>query len=852
MTTLSPMMLQWQDCKKQAGSALLLFRLGDFYEAFEEDALLLSKELEVTLTKRQEIPMAGVPFHASEGYIDKLLAKGYRVAIAEQMENPASCKGIVKREVVRILSPGTLIQSSLLNEKSHNFIASAAFVGKIFSLTFLDVTTASFITMELESIHLLNDELYRRAPKEILISEKWAAKHPDIVQEWVKEFSPLIHKKEESFFSQEYTLRTLLRHFQIERLEALGLAEKSSCICSAGALLSYVRDDLRLNVEHIRSLITESGDEHMQIDRSTQRHLEIFDPPLHKKGGLSLLSILDDTKTSMGGRLLKQWLSHPLLNCDRIKERQKGIQELIANPLVLLSLQQSLSGIQDLTRLMMRIETKCASPRDLSGLRLSCEQIDPLKKSLSCFLSSIFQEIAQDLTDLSAPLHILQNSLVDSPPLRVTDGGLFQEGYHPELTTLQALQKDSESWVVNYQIQLREQTGIKTLKVGYTNAFGYYIEISRGQAENAPSSFERKQTLMNAERFITKELKEFEYKILHAEERIAALEQQLFGELREKIASFAAPIHTVAKAVGKLDCLVSLATVAKKRNYTCPTVDDSDSLAIEQGRHPIIETVLEDPYIPNDLFFDEDNGRLHLITGPNMAGKSTFIRQTALIVIMAQIGSFVPAKQALIGIIDRLFTRIGANDDLSKGQSTFMVEMTETAHILQNATSQSLVILDEIGRGTSTYDGIAIAWAVAEYLLTQQGKLAKTLFATHYWELTALESLFPRAKNYRVAVHETLDGIVFLHKIERGSADKSYGIHVAKLAGLPSTVLASAKERLRALEQGQRKTSSQATQLSLLPLPSTHPIIEQLKALNPNTVSPIDALKTLFAWKQEV
>jgi DNA mismatch repair protein MutS len=772
------MMTQWRQCKEQAAGALLLFRLGDFYEAFHEDALLLSKELDLTLTRRQEVPMAGVPFHASDGHIDKLVGKGYRVAIAEQVEDPKSAKGLVKREVVRIITPGTLIQSGLLSDKSNNFLAC---IVEEKALSLLDLSTAEFKVLEFATPSELIDELYRTRPREILLSNR---RPPPWIEECRRQFGALIHMREAWHFDKVAAEQRLLRHFQLHCLDGLGLKEKSEAIRAAGAILYYVHDELHLPIHHIQTLRLEQRHFSMHIDRSTLRHLEIIEP-LHKEG-CSLLQVIDYTETPMGGRALKQWLTSPLLDRTAIEERQDKIAELLKSPERLETIRRHLEEIRDLQRLMMRIETGCATPRDLRNLATSLQAASALQEHTK----------SPDLTPL---VTLLFSALVEAPPLRISDGGLFKEGYNAKLDELRHLHKGRQEWVAGYQVRLREETQIKTLKVGYTQAFGYYIEVSRSQAEKMPPHFERKQTLVNAERFITGELKEFEYQMLHAEERLSAIEQELFSALRRTVATDAPLVYATATAIATLDCLSSLAHAAHIHRFSRPTITETGALIIHKGRHPIVE--LHTPsgsYIPNDLALNTSDARLHILTGPNMAGKSTFIRQAALLVLLAQIGSFVPAESAEVGIVDKLFSRIGASDDLSRGQSTFMVEMTETAHILNHATSRSLVILDEIGRGTSTYDGISIAWAVAEELLRIG---SRTLFATHYWELTDLENQSPGAINYHVAVHEGERGIVFLRKIVRGSTDKSYGIHVAKLAALPPAVIARAEELLQGFER---------------------------------------------------
>ncbi len=851
----SPMMAQWHACKRSAPGALLLFRLGDFYEAFYEDAVTLSKALDLTLTKRQEIPMAGVPFHSSDSYIDRLVDKGYRVAIAEQMEDPRSVKGLVKREIVRVITPGTVITSSLLSEKTNNFLACITQVGSIFGLSILDLTTAEFRVLEFEETKQLFDELCRLHPKELLLPEKMKRLQTTFLAEVQSQLELSISFKEDWHFEHRHTLDVLTRHFRVHNLDGFGLSGMTAAINAAGAILQYIQEDLNLSASHIQEIKREHLSGYMLLDRATQKHLELFEPLSDGKRGSTLLQHLDHTSTPMGARLLRQWLLHPLLNTSEIAYRQAGVAEWLAgeNKTVLNHLRE----VRDLERLIMRIETGYASPRDVSGLRYSLEHIAPLSDIMRTCTAPILLEARAELTDLSTLAHKIASAIVDQPPLRLSDGQIFKRGYHPELDELMSLKEDSHAWMAKYQTRLKETTQIKTLKVGYTKAFGFYIEVSRGQSDRIPADFQRRQTLVNAERFITTELKEYEHRVLHAEERASALEYALFTALRQEIATHAAAIRKIAAAVARIDCLLSLAQVARAYRYTCPLVDNTDLFHIQEGRHPVIEAALqEETFIPNDVHLDADKQRLLLITGPNMAGKSTFIRQVALIAILAQMGSFVPAKSAHLGIIDRVFSRIGASDDLSRGQSTFMVEMTETASILHSATDRSLVILDEIGRGTSTYDGISIAWAVAEYLLTQPGKRAKTLFATHYWELTELENQIPGAVNFNVAVHESERGIVFLHKIVRGGTDKSYGIHVGRLAGLPQPVLRRAQEMLAKLEKTAGRTNLKTpkqAQLSLFTPPPENHVLDALKselaALDPNTLTPLEALRRIAEWK---
>ena len=832
------MMVQWHACKEAAPDTILLFRLGDFYEAFYEDAELLSKELDLTLTKRQEIPMAGVPHHMCDTYVDRLVAKGFRVSIANQMEDPKEVKGIVKREVVRIVTPGTVINSSLIQDKEQSYLASVFPLNQSFGLAFLDITTASFFVLEFEKKESLLDELCRIHPKELLLGKKWK-EDQEFLREVHKNIRPTLHYLEGWHFDHKSALDFLCRHFKVQTLDGFGLKGMSAGINAAGALLTYVQEELHLPINHITMLKTEQNSGFMHIDKSTQRNLELTHPLHEGQKESTLLYLIDGTKTPMGGRMLRQWLLHPLLDVKRISKRQDRIEKLTKEFSKLLQLRRHLGEIRDLERLMMRIETGFASPRDLGSLRLSLEQI-PLIAPL----------VEETLSDVSDVVNKIKNALTDTPPLRLSDGGFFKEGYDVELDQLFAIKTDSKSWIATYQMRLRESLGIRTLKVGYTRAFGYYIEVSKAQSEKVPSHFHRRQTLVNAERFITDELKEFEYKILSADEKIRGIEARLFTELRMEVATHGEKVRQNASAIAHIDAFAALAKLATEREYVRPEVDESPIFKVEEGRHPVIEATLDENFIPNDIFFDDK--QLALITGPNMAGKSTFLRQAALIAILTQMGSFIPAKSAHIGIIDKVFSRIGASDDLTRGQSTFMVEMTETAHILHNATERSLIILDEIGRGTSTYDGISIAWAVAEYLLSTPGKQAKTLFATHYFEMTELAEKYPAAFNLNVAVEETADGIVFLRKIQAGMADKSYGIHVARLAGLPHVCLKQAEKKLLELEKigpAPRKNNSQLDLFTEAEAPRS-PVLEELETINPNQMSPMEALQLLLQWKE--
>ncbi|NGX61566.1 MAG: DNA mismatch repair protein MutS [Chlamydiae bacterium] len=791
----TPMMEQWAACKAQAKEAVLFFRMGDFYEAFYEDAEVLAEELELTLTKRQEIPMSGVPWHTCESYIDRLVGKGYRVAIAEQVEDPKVAKGLVKREIVRFVTPGTVIGSSLVPEKSTNFLVSLTQVGSLFGIAALELTTARFQVIELTEERELLNELYRLRPAELVVSKKFREKYPLLLRETGASLSEI----EEWHYAHKTASETLTNHFRLAHLDGFGLEGKVAAINAAGALLAYVRDTLFLPVSHLKEIHPYSTEEVLLIDRASQKNLELTESFRDGSRKHTLLHVLDETYTPMGGRLLREWIKKPLLSAQEINKRQEGVEAFYHNSTLRGELRQEFRTVRDLERLMMRVSSGLANPRDLLSLKLSIANLPKIHSLIETLEAPILQECASSLVDLSSLVEKLERAISDEPPIRIAEGNIFKEGYHSEVDELRNLAKGGKEWLANYQARIKESTGIKNLKVHFNKVFGYYIEVSKGQAHLMPENFERRQTLVNSERFISPTLKQYEEKVLTAQERRGSLEQRLFFELREEVAAFEKEIFQIARSIAHLDVLVSLAEVAKRNQFCRPLVDESDRIEIQEGRHPVVEASHPETYIPNDttLFSQE---RLMLITGPNMAGKSTYIRQVALIVILAQMGSFVPATRARIGVVDKIFTRIGASDDLSRGQSTFMVEMSETANILHNATSRSLVILDEIGRGTSTYDGVAIAWSVAEYLLTTPEKQPKTLFATHYWELTELEKKIPGAVNYHATVQEWKEEIVFLHKIEKGGADKSYGIHVARLAGLPLPVLARAQTILKKLE----------------------------------------------------
>lgn len=858
----TPMMAQWHECKKNTYNSILLFRMGDFYEAFYEDAKTISKVLQLALTQRQGIPMAGVPFHSCESYIDKLIAHGFRVAIAEQIEDPKQAKGLVKRKVVRTVSPGTLISSSLLSSKSNNYFASICQIGHIFAIATLDMSTSEFYVIELDSHKDLVNELYRIKPSELLVSTKFAEKNAPFLEEWKLCRPCLVNVVEPWHFDHHHCSDILINHFKVPSLDGFGLKGMTAGINAAGAILTYIQQQLHLPVQGIKTITNRHMQGFMGVDRISAKNLELTESMQDQSRNDTLLHVLDYTHTPMGGRLLERWIKSPLYDLNLINERLNLVDILVKDPEKLAQFVEILSHIKDLERLIIKVNTHYASFRDALTLAYSLKQIPILKKLLNSISTIKSQKLTLDLIDLTSLSEIIISELVETPPLRFSDAPVFREHIHSELDELRSFNQNSKQWLQKYQENLRESLDIKTLKVSYNRIFGYYIEVSKMQASKMPDTFIRKQTLANSERFTSVELKEYEHKIMSAEEKIIEIEQKLWETLKEKIAAETLSVQTSAGAIAEIDCFVSLANCAIDNKYCRPKITEEDKLVICQGRHPVIEKkLLETQFVPNDIALDKTQ-RLLIITGPNMAGKSTYIRQVALITIMAHIGSFVPATAAEIGLVDKIFTRIGASDDLSRGQSTFMVEMTETANILNNATEKSLIILDEIGRGTSTYDGISIAWAIAEFLLKEPSKKAKTLFATHYWELTELAEIYPEAANFRVDIQESEGEVIFLHKIVPGDTDKSYGIHVAKLAGLPPQVLEAAKKVLAHLEKKcsipkkaiKRKISSTHIQMSLFDS-SSPPIdptfLDNIANINIEEKTPLEAFDLLRKLKQQ-
>jgi len=866
----TPMMQQYRRIKEQNKDCILFFRLGDFYEMFDDDARLASKELDLVLTSRDRsventedrTPMCGIPYHSSEAYIARLLARGFKVAICEQTEDPALAKGLVQRDVVRIITPGTVIDASMLEESRNNFICSIHAGPGGIGLCFADISTGEVCATLAEggdaADHMLN-ELGRFRPSEVVISDAAAAQ--DGLREMIRERLGLSAQQlSDERFGYGAALPVIFRQFHAADLAALGLQDKPETVCAIGGLFSYLADTQKTELTHLNRLDYYEKGRFMELDLNTRRNLELCESLRAGEKRGSLLGVLDKTRTAMGGRLLRTWIERPLLSPAAIKRRLNAVAELRGDTVGLGELSLSFKGMGDMERLIGRVVYGSAGCRDLRALSQSAALIPALKAKLSGYSSGLLQELCQEMDELADVRSLIDSAVIDDPPFSVREGGFIRDGYSREVDSLRAVMSGGRGSVAAMEAAEREKTGIKSLKVGYNRVFGYYIEVSRSYLSQVPDTYIRKQTLVNNERFITQELKEMESTILGAQERITALEYELFCELREKVASQLDRIQKTAAAVAAADVLCSLADVAGRYRYCMPEVDYSDVISIREGRHPVVEQMLSDSlFVPNDAYLDNKDDCVSIITGPNMAGKSTYMRQVALITLLAQIGSFVPAASAHIGVVDRIFTRIGASDDLSSGRSTFMVEMTEVADILKSATSRSLLILDEIGRGTSTFDGMSIARAVLEHCADKNKLGAKTLFATHYHELTVLEQELPSIKNYNIAVKKRGDDIIFLRKIVRGGADDSYGIEVASLAGVPQSVIGRAKTVLSRLEEGApvtpaRKkhghTEPENAQVTLTDMRADE-ILGALRETDVNVMTPIEAMGMLHALTQK-
>ncbi|MGC9196375.1 MAG: DNA mismatch repair protein MutS [Syntrophobacteraceae bacterium] len=871
MSDLTPMMRQYLEIKSKYPGSLLLYRMGDFYELFMEDAQTASKVLEIALTSRDRqaenpVPMCGVPYHAADGYIAKLVAAGYKIAVCDQVEDPRKAKGLVKREVTRVLTPGLIVDNQNLTSDQPNYLAAVRQPGaqKPLGLAFLDISTGEFRITEVDSEESLVEELLRMSPKEVLIPEEFSAEWTRTVE---NSLDASFTRVEEICFDKRRSFELLTSHFHVHSLEGFGVDGMDSAVQAAGAVLAYAHENLFSSCEHIRRVIPYRRSEFMVLDEATVRNLEIFYCAgfQGKKG--SLADVIDHTRTAMGGRKLRQWLRYPLLDLEEIIKRQGAVAELAAQSAMRASVLAVLEGINDIERLNGRNSTGVSSPRDLTGLKKSLQALPDLGQAISRAESPLLASIFSRWDNLEELASHLEAGLCDPPPATLSNGGAINPGFDPELERYVRLSRDAKGWMAEYEAAQRRETGISSLKVRFNRVFGYYIEISRSNLSSVPPHYHRKQTLVNAERYITQELKEFEQQVLEADDKRLELEERLFGELRQAVARESARIQQMAEIISELDCLGSLAELAAKYDYSRPEVDSSDSIHIRDGRHPVIERFLpEGSFVPNDLDLDQKDQQVLIITGPNMAGKSTILRQAALIVLLAQIGGFVPAREARIGIVDRIFTRVGASDDLARGRSTFMVEMHETANILHQATPRSLIILDEIGRGTSTFDGMSIAWAVAEFLHDFEGKGVKTLFATHYHELIELARTRPRVKNFNVAIRESEQEILFFHKLTAGSSSRSYGIQVARLAGLPAEITERAGEILARLE-GKREAPGEPVLRAKEFTPSTiaQPRVQlplfnesldwlrtRVLELDPDNMTPLSALQALHLLRKEV
>ena len=877
---LSPMMQKYMETKTEYPDCILFYRLGDFYEMFFEDAVTASKELELTLTGKmcgleERAPMCGVPHHAVDTYLNRLVSKGYKVAICEQMEDAKNAKGLVKREVTRVVTPGTNLNAYALDEGKNNYIMSIVYISDRYGLAIADVTTGDFYTTEVDTDRKLLDEISKFAPSEIVCNEAFYVSGVDL-EDLRHRLNIAISSLESWYFDDEMCKRTLSEHFHAATMEGLGLKDYPCGVVSSGALLKYLLETQKTDLSHISHVQSYTTGKFMVIDSSTRRNLELVETLREKNKRGSLLWVLDKTKTAMGARTLRGYIEQPLIEKDEIVARQAAIRELNQNAISREEIREYLNPVYDMERLIGRIIYKTANPRDFIAFKSSLSMLPYIKSLLQDFSSPLLGQIEEELDPLEDLYKLIDDAIIEEPPLAIKEGGIIKDGFHEDIDKYRQAKTEGKDWLADLETKEKEATGIKNLKIRYNKVFGYYLEVTNSFKDLVPDYYMRKQTLTNAERYITPELKELEDIILGAEEKLTALEYDLFCEIREHIAGEVLRIQKTAKAIARLDVFASLALVAERNNYVCPKINEKGLIDIKNGRHPVVEKMINnDMFISNDTYLDVHKNRVSIITGPNMAGKSTYMRQSALIVLMAQIGSFVPASSANIGIVDRIFTRVGASDDLASGQSTFMVEMTEVANILRNVTSDSLIILDEIGRGTSTFDGLSIAWSVIEHVCNPRILGAKTLFATHYHELTELEGTLDGVNNYCIAVNEKGDDIVFLRKIIKGGADKSYGIQVAKLAGVPDSVIERAKEILEELvendisikakeiaEEIKAKSKQKVRpkkydevdleQMSLFDTVKNDDIINELRDIDISNLTPMDALNTIYRLQNKI
>jgi DNA mismatch repair protein MutS len=880
MAEYSPMMQHYLKTKEEYKDCILFYRLGDFYEMFFDDALVVSKELELTLTGKdcgqaERAPMCGIPFHAAETYLNRLVANGHKVAICEQVEDPKQAKGIVKREVIRIVTPGTNLNTQALDETKNNYLMSIVYLGEKIGVSIADFSTGDYFVTELSSGSELIDEINKFVPSEIITNEYFSMSGIDLTAVNDK-LGITMSTLDSWYFDEDTCIKKLLTHFKVGVLDGLGLKDYTAGTIAAGALLLYLYEMQKGSVNHITSIVPYTTGKYMLIDSSSRRNLELVETMREKQKKGSLLWVLDKTKTAMGARALRSMIEQPLINKEDILKRQAGIEECNNRAIDREEIREYLNPVYDLERIMTKISCKSANPRDLIAFRNSLEMLPYIKKLIGTMESDLFAECFANLDDLADIYSLISSAIVEEPPITIREAGIIKEGFSKEADELRRAKTEGKEWLAQLEAREKEATGIKNLKVKYNKVFGYYLEVTNSFKNLVPADWVRKQTLTNAERYTTDELKKLEDVILGAEDKLCSLEYDLFNEVRDSIAAEVRRIKSTARAIAEIDVYTALSVVAQQYNYVKPAINEKGIIDIKNGRHPVVEKMIRnDMFVSNNTYLDNAKNRISIITGPNMAGKSTYMRQTALIVLMAQIGSFVPAQEANIGIVDRIFTRVGASDDLASGQSTFMVEMTEVANILRNATPKSLLILDEIGRGTSTFDGLSIAWAVVEYIANTKLLGAKTLFATHYHELTELEGTLDGVNNYCIAVKENGDDIVFLRKIIKGGADKSYGIQVAKLAGVPDTVIERAKElvadlsdadislKARDIAQYSKKQEKlvdsykkvddlEVKQMSLFDTVNNDDIIEDIKALDISNMTPIDALNTLYKLQGRV
>ncbi len=868
---LSPMMQEYCKTKEEYKDCILFYRLGDFYEMFFDDALLVSKELELTLTGKdcgleERAPMCGIPFHAADTYINRLIERGHKVAICEQVEDPKKAKGLVKRAVIRVVTPGTTLDATSLDESKNNYLMSIVSIADRFGCAIADITTGDCFLTEVPNSQKLVDEINKFSPAEIICNDSFFMSGVD-TDDLKERLGICIFSLDAWYFDDDTCRKELREHFHVTNLEGLGISDYDSGIIAAGALFLYLKETQKTALSQMTTIRPYTAERYMLIDSSSRRNLELVETLREKQKRGSLLWVLDKTKTAMGARTLRSFVEQPLIDAEEINRRLEALEELNEKPMLRDEIREYLNPVYDLERLVSRISFKSANPRDMVAFASSLEMIPYIKQVLKDFQAPILKEIYEDMDSLEDITDLIKRAIVDEPPLAQKDGGIIREGFNEDVDKFRSARTDGKKWLTELETKERERTGIKSLKIKYNRVFGYALEVTNTFKELVPENYIRKQTLANAERYITEELKNLENMILGAEDKLYALEYELFSNVRDKVGQEVIRIQRTAKAIAGLDVFASLALVAERNHYVRPKVNEGGIIDIKGGRHPVVEQMIDnDMFIANDTYLDNTKKRVSIITGPNMAGKSTYMRQTALIVLMAQIGSFVPADKAVVGIVDRIFTRVGASDDLASGQSTFMVEMTEVANILRNATAKSLLILDEIGRGTSTFDGLAIAWAVIEHISNTKLCGAKTLFATHYHELTELEGKLSGVTNYCIAVKEKGDDIVFLRKIVKGGADKSYGIQVAKLAGVPDSVINRAKELVEELSDAditaavkdlaspkkKPKVEMDMAQMSLFDTVQDNDIIEELKGIDIGNLTPMEALNTLYNLQNKI